>query len=213
MFFALRGAGSSFGVVTQFKYIIHETPETLPAILLAWADSTSDLEAIKAAAQESPDYSITISEEFTRDFWQNPQVALIYKFLFPPIMTVLRRIGNKFHGTDSFPVFLTVTDISKQATRTTNVIRLGMLSICKTYYLSIFRAADYVKSKGVRLVMRNNFMITLFHIFAEVLYEANIVEQEQWQPGQYQLASLNLGSLDSHQAFEVEQFCRGGCIP
>ena len=93
MFFALRGAGSSFGVVTQFKYIIHETPETLPAILLAWADSTSDLEAIKAAAQESPDYSITISEEFTRDFWQNPQVALIYKFLFPPIMTVLRRIG------------------------------------------------------------------------------------------------------------------------
>ena len=49
-------------------------------------------------------------------------------------------------------------------------------------------------------------MITLFHIFAEVLYEANIVEQEQWQPGQYQLASLNFGSLDSHQAFEVEEF-------
>ena len=70
--------------------------------------------------------------------------------------------------------------------------------------LFIIRAADYVKSKGVRLVMRNNFMITLFHVFAEVLYEANIVEQEQWQPGQYQLASLNFGSLDSHDAFEVD---------
>ena len=123
MFFALRGAGSSYGVVTQFKYIVHETPETLPAILLAWADSSSDLQAIKAAGQESSDYSITISEEFARDFWQNPQVALIYKFLFPPIMTVLRKIGKKLHGTDSFPVFLTVTDITPEAGRTTNVIR------------------------------------------------------------------------------------------
>merc|ERR1711892_1039621 len=49
LFFALRGAGSSYGVATQFKYIVHETPETLPAILLAWADSTADLQAIKAA--------------------------------------------------------------------------------------------------------------------------------------------------------------------
>jgi len=186
LFFALRGAGSSYGIVTQFKYIIHPTPESLPAILLAWADNTDDLQAIKAAAQDSPDYSITISEEFTRDFWQNAKVAPIYKFLFPPIMSVLRKIGRKLHGTDSFPVFLTVTDIRSQATRTTNVIR----------------AADYVKSKGVRLVMRNNFMLILFHIFAEVLYEANIIEQEQWEAGEYQLASLNFGSLDSHAAFE-----------
>merc|ERR1711887_363382 len=90
LFFALRGAGSSYGIVTQFKYILHETPEALPAILLAWADSSSDLEAIKTAAQGSPDYSITISEEFARDFWQNPQVSLIYKSLFPPIMNILR---------------------------------------------------------------------------------------------------------------------------
>ena len=123
LFFALRGAGSSYGIVTQFKYIIHPTPESLPAILLAWADNRDDLQAIKAAAQDSPDYSITISEEFTRDFWQNAKVAPIYKFLFPPIMSVLRKIGSKLHGADSFPVFLTVTDIRSQATRTTNVIR------------------------------------------------------------------------------------------
>ena len=70
-------------------------------------------------------------------------------------------------------------------------------------YFFLLRAADYVKSKGVRLVMRNNFMLILFHIFAEVLYEANIIEQEQWEAGEYQLASLNFGSLDSHAAFEV----------
>lgn len=44
LFFALRGAGSSYAVVTQFRYIVHKTPETLPAILLAWADSQQDLQ-------------------------------------------------------------------------------------------------------------------------------------------------------------------------
>ena len=70
LFFALRGAGSSYGVVTQFKYkpdfnlsliswlakislryIVHEVPEAKPAILLAWADNSDDLAAIKAAGQ------------------------------------------------------------------------------------------------------------------------------------------------------------------
>ena len=47
LFFALRGAGSSYAVVTQFKYVIHQAPETLPAIILAWADTPADLEAIQ----------------------------------------------------------------------------------------------------------------------------------------------------------------------
>ena len=47
LFFALRGAGSSYAVVTQFKYIIHPQPETLPAIILLWADTPADLEAIQ----------------------------------------------------------------------------------------------------------------------------------------------------------------------
>ena len=47
LFFALRGAGSSYAVVTQFKYVIHPQPETLPAIILVWADTPADLEAIQ----------------------------------------------------------------------------------------------------------------------------------------------------------------------
>ena len=141
LFFALRGAGSSYGVATQFRYIIHKTPETLPAILLAWADSPADLEAIKVAAQDSPDYSITISEEFTKSFWQNSQVALIYKFVFPPIMTILRLIGKKFHSSNSYPVFLTVTDIRDGAGRSTRVIpyvqlRHSCLQSCQSSFQS-----------------------------------------------------------------------------
>ena len=49
LFFALRGAGSSYAVVTEFLYVVHHTPETLPAILLAWADNQDDLDAIQAS--------------------------------------------------------------------------------------------------------------------------------------------------------------------
>ena len=74
---------------------------------------------------------------------------------------------------------------------------------------------DLVKSHGVRLVfqrdishqviydMSSPYVLQLFHSFGEILYEQNIVEQEKWQPGQYYLASLNFGSLSSHQAFQV----------
>ena len=47
LFFALRGAGSSYAVVTEFLYTVHHSPETLPAILLAWADNQEDLDAIQ----------------------------------------------------------------------------------------------------------------------------------------------------------------------
>merc|ERR1712130_458002 len=140
LFFALRGAGSSFGVVTQFKYIVHEVPEAKPAILLAWADNSDDLAAIKAAGQASPDYSVTISLEYAQDFWKNALASPIYRVLFPPIMRILRTLGRIRYGTNSYPVFLTVTDIRPEAGRTTEVQR----------------AVDHVKSQGVRLVLEKD---------------------------------------------------------
>ena len=60
-----------------------------------------------------------------------------------------------------------------------------------------------MKSKGVRLVLKTNFMLHLFHQSAEVLYEKNIEEAEQWPGGVFQLASLYFGTLNSHAALEV----------
>merc|ERR1712110_11103 len=186
LFFALRGAGSSYGVVTQFKYIVHEVPEAKPAILLAWADSSADLAAIKAAGQASPDYSVTISLEYAQDFWQNALASPIYRILFPPIMRILRRLGRIRYGTDSYPVFLTVTDNRAEAGRTTEVQR----------------AVEHVKSQGVRLVLEKEIAHKIFHIFGEILYERNIVEQEGWQNGEFFLSSFNFGNLNSHDSFE-----------
>merc|ERR1712198_219117 len=49
LFFALRGAGSSFGIVTEFLYMINEIPEADPAVLLCWVESDNDLTAIHNA--------------------------------------------------------------------------------------------------------------------------------------------------------------------
>merc|ERR1719312_322041 len=186
LFFALRGAGSSYAVVTEFLYVVHQIPEALPGILLAWADNIDDLNAIQRAGQDSSDYSVTISQEFTHTFWQNPLTRDVYKVLFPPIMAALRKIGKIRDGVDSYPVFLTVTDISSTAGRYTDVVK----------------AAEFVKSKGVRMVIQNSFFQIIFNILGTLLYNANIEEQEQWAPGQYSLATFNFGSLSSHSAFQ-----------
>ena len=68
---------------------------------------------------------------------------------------------------------------------------------------AISAAAAHARAQGVRLVIRSQLGALLFHLAAELLYEANIVEQGEWQPAQYSLASLNFGSLADHSAFQV----------
>ena len=76
----------------------------------------------QTASQDSDSYSVTISQEFTNTFWQNALTTNIYRDLFPPIMAAIRNIGRLRDGVDSFPVFLTVTDINPGAGRHTDVI-------------------------------------------------------------------------------------------
>ena len=51
------------------------------------------------------------------------------------------------------------------------------------------------------MVIQNNLFQAIFHILGSILYNANIVEQEQWSPGEYSLATFNFGSLSNHDTF------------
>lgn len=184
LFFALRGAGSSYAVVTEFVYMIDPKPEALPAVILAWIDNKQDLEAVQRAAQSSDDYSITISNEFAKDFWKTATVAAVYEVL-PNIMNLLRNFG-RIQGKNSYPVFLTVTDIRPNAGVKTDVAE----------------TVKYLKSQGVRLVFQTDQLHRAFHVFAEYLYDTNILEFEQVTPGKYNLASFNFGSLANHDSFQ-----------
>merc|ERR1711915_1075453 len=94
LFFALRGAGSSFGIVTEFLYTINELPEAAPAVLLCWVESDKDLTAIHNAAKATNDYSITVSQEYANEFWKKELTQVVYE-LYPGIMETLKNINHK----------------------------------------------------------------------------------------------------------------------
>ena len=106
LFFAMRGAGSSFGIATEFLYKIYPTPETSPAVILVWISDKSDLWKIQKAAYDTNKYSITVNNEFAGDFWNSFKTRIVYKFL-PTLLTSIKIL----HREGSTPLFLTVTDI------------------------------------------------------------------------------------------------------
>merc|ERR1712106_133892 len=181
LFFALRGAGSSFGVVTEFLYMINQTPEADPAVLLCWVESEADLTAIHNAAKATNDYSITVSQEFANEFWKKELTQVVYE-LYPGIMEGLKRLNFK----SGYPVPLTVTDIRTSSGHKTDAAK----------------ASDYMKSQGVRMVFEFDLTTSVFHNFAEYLYGNNMVEQQNWEPGKYFLTSLNFGGLQDTSSFQ-----------
>jgi len=181
LFFALRGAGSSFGVVTEFLYMINETPESKPAVLLCWVENEADLTAIHNAAKASNDYSITVSQEYANEFWKKELTQVVYE-LYPGIMETLKLINFK----SGYPVPLTVTDITPNSRFDTDATK----------------ASDYMKSKGVRMVFELDLTTNVFHTFAEYLYGNNMIEQQNWEAGKYFLTSLNFGGLTDTSSFQ-----------
>ena len=98
----MRGAGSSFGIATEFLYVINRTPETEAAVILVWVNDMNDLWKIQEAAYKSnrstlgfltsftslllSRFSIAINNEFAGDFWNSFKTRIVYKFL-PTLLT------------------------------------------------------------------------------------------------------------------------------
>jgi hypothetical protein len=89
IFFAMRGAGSSFAIATEFLYQIYRRPETSPAVILVLINDKRDLWKIQEATYDTSKYSIAINNEYVGDFKS---------------IKILQREG-------ATPLFLTVTDI------------------------------------------------------------------------------------------------------
>ena len=106
LFFAMRGAGSSFAIATEFLYQIYESPETSPAVILVWINDKRDLWKIQKAAYDTSKYSIAINNEYAGDFWNSFKTRIVYKFL-PTLLTSIKVL----HREGATPLFLTVTDI------------------------------------------------------------------------------------------------------
>merc|ERR1719507_2665307 len=183
LFFAMRGAGSSFGIATEFLYVINRTPETEAAVILVWINDMKDLWKVQEAAYKSNRFSIAINNEFAGDFWNSFKTRIVYKFL-PTLLTstkILHRMGRR--GT---PLFLTVTDIRPRAPRITDSTP----------------ALRYLMSQGVDVVYRSAVVVRIIDNFARRLYNMNIKEQEVQPAGEYNLAGVYLGGMRNTRALE-----------
>jgi len=57
--YALRGAGPSFGIVTEFDYKVYKHPETMSCVLLVFVQDGQDLAKLVKAGQHGR-YAINI---------------------------------------------------------------------------------------------------------------------------------------------------------
>jgi len=181
LFFAMRGAGSSYAIATEFLYTVHPTPETEPAVLLVWVMNKQDLWKLQAAATGSKKYSIAVNNEFAGDFWNSFKTRIVYKFL-PTVLTSLKIL----HRSGDVPLFLTITDIRKNAGEHTDPIE----------------ATRYLQKFGVNLVYTKPAIVRSLDSFGRYLYNMNIDEQEVQTPGEYNLAGVNLGGMSDTTALE-----------
>lgn len=185
LFFAMRGAGSSFGIATEFLYTIFPTPETLPAFILVWVEDMKDLWSIQEAAYRTNRYSIALNNEFAGTFWESFLARVAYKFL-PTLLTSIKTV----HRSGATPVFLTVTDISPRAGTTTDA---GL-------------AVSYLDSQGVDLLFRFEPLVRIIDKLARKLYRTVIEEQEATPPSETHLVGVHLGGMANSRALEEVYF-------
>ena len=78
--YGLRGAGPSFGIVTEFLYKVYPHPETLSCVVLVYIESGYDLQRLVDAGQDGR-YGITLMHPMIyRSMYSNTKVH--YNFLF-----------------------------------------------------------------------------------------------------------------------------------
>ena len=71
LFKAMGGAGSSFGIVTEFLYKIYPRPEPVGAIVLIYVESSKDLRKLEKATKDGRCHvSWGKSYAFRNLFWQ-----------------------------------------------------------------------------------------------------------------------------------------------
>ena len=104
----LRGAGGSFGVVTQFLVKVHPSPETLASVVPVWVSSAADLANVQRMAESSRGrgfqcglYSLYYHKAM-REPWRHPLLWASQMIL---------RLQTWASGEPGIPLVISVADI------------------------------------------------------------------------------------------------------
>jgi len=185
LFYAMRGAGASYGIATEFLYKINREPETLPAAVMVWVDKSEDLQNIRRAAQGSSKYSVLLATEFVGRFWNNPQTNTIYKLL-PGILYGVKVL----HWEMQDPVVLSVTDIRPGAPRETDPVAV----------------VEYLRQFGIRTVFEKDLLVQSVNTAFLYIYDLLISEQEVQAPGTWAVGGVSVFAISDSEALEQEFF-------
>ena len=183
LLFGLRGAGASFGVVTEFLVKVYPEPEPLASVVPVWVSSQADLVRLESVARSEEGrsyqfglYSLYYSKA-AREPWLHPLLAASQYLL---------RLEAWREAEPGVPLLLSVADIRPGAGRRTNTSQV----------LHLLQAA------GVRLVLSSTSLLDKISQEAGALgmsdYEGEYLREAQRESeGPQGLVSANLGGVAS----------------
>merc|ERR1711971_64147 len=161
LFEAMGGAGSSYGVVTEFLYKIYPRPETQPIISMIYIETPQDLRRLEQAAQDGRFHVSWFVPYAFRDIslTKNPSSAFGIKLL-PKILKSLAMQKVE-------PVFAQLVDNSPNAGR----------------YTKRHDAMEFLKEYGVKLAKDDLFANILPNMLELTDYEEQYMTPEERKIG------------------------------
>jgi len=161
LWFGLRGAGSSFAIITEFHVTVYPRPETLPLVIPITVSSVQDLANIEAAAAADPKWLISVYSY--RRYYDGifPYNLLPYNYPGNTVFGVsgkhialLSKVQRLIGGSGSVnPVFIVVTQVKGEVGR----------------FTPVEPAVNHLKRFGVKLAFEIPKLINFFSGFAGYL--------------------------------------------
>ena len=180
LFQAMRGAGSSFGIVTEFLYKIYPHPETQPIISLIYIENNADLRKLERASKDGR-FHVSWFIPYANRILGLGRAALGAK--------ILPKLLKKLQFKTVEPIFVQLVDNSHNAGQYTD--RHKAIKFLKEFDIRIATATDDMFAK----VLPNMLELTD--------YEQTYMSAEELKRRGFQgVASANLMGLSSFHCLD-----------
>ena len=178
--FALKGAGSSMGIVTEFEYKVYPEPETLPTLALVFIENAKDLENIEKASKDAR-YQMSI---YITYLFRNTNIVAPNSGAFKILPKILKQMAFKAVE----PVVIVMVDMSPKVGRITERRK----------------AYNFLKSYGIKIALDGIFAEIIPNDLQEIGdYEHMYLKENEFKYRGFQaISSANMQGISSLQTFE-----------
>lgn len=180
--YAIRGAGPSFGIMTEFLYKVYPHPETFSLVLLVYIEDSKDLQNLVRAGQEGR-YGITV---MTPLVFRRPKAAAWLAW----ILVKAPRFFQWQSGRKVPPVTVSVVDLQSNSGHTSAGPAIAFLK----------RFAIKLAVESVALIER--FGLDRINLSVQDQESVYLTHDELKAEGYHGMASVNANGLYSYKMIE-----------